>query len=377
MTMKDPKGTAESLTRYARNGFGAHTILITGAAGYVGTMLVQRLAVREDVERIIGLDKEPLPEILVGQAKLRYIQANLSDGTWQAQLATEHPDVIIHTAWQIRMLYGHNDTTWKWNVDGSRALFDYAFATPSVERLVHFSTVSLYGAYATNTFEHLFTEDEPMRETQYLYGVEKKQAEIELNNVIEAAGEKGPLVAVVRPAAITGPRGRFMRIRFGLQAALSGQLKGGVYSIVSALVSLVPATRGWVRQFIHEDDVVDLVTMLALDPWKGSRHEIFNITPPSAAVYAADMARAVGKKVLPIMPWMARLGFFVLWHLTRGKIPTAPGSWRFYSYPLVVDGTKLTRLWGYQYQHGSFDAFYYTNGFYESFVPEDALRHKK
>ncbi len=353
-----------------------HTVLITGAAGYVGSMLVQQLGKREDVERIIGLDKESMPELLKDEAKLEYIHANLADGSWQDAVKKAAPTVIIHTAWQIRMLYGHNDTTWKWNVDGSKALFDVAFALPSVERLVHFSTVSLYGAYPTNTFEHRFREDEPMREMEYLYGVEKKVAEEELTKVVAAAAGTGPKVAVVRPAAITGPRGRFMRIRFGLQAALSGQLKGGIYGLVSALVSLVPATKGWVRQFIHEDDVVDLVTMLSFEPWKGERMEIFNITPPGKPVYAEDMARAVGKKTLPIMPWMARVAYFFFWHGTRGKIPTAPGSWRFYSYPIVVDGTKLTRLWGYQYQHESFDAFYYTDGRYESFVPSEAKRSK-
>lgn len=350
-----------------------HTVFITGAAGYVGAMLVDQFAKRPDVTAIIGLDKEPMPEMLKGVSKLTWITANTSDGTWQEKVAALKPDIVIHTAWQIRMLYGHNDITWKWNVDGSRAIFDFAFNTPGVERLVHFSTASIYGAYATNTFEHRFKESEPMREEEYLYGVEKKAAEEELNKIV-AAHPQGPLVAVVRPAAITGPRGRFARIRFGLQSALSGQLKGGVYGLVSFLVSWVPATKGWVRQFIHEDDVNDIVTMLAFDEWKGEKKNIFNITPNGAPVYAPDMARAVGKKVLPIQPWMARVAYFFFWHLTRGKIPTAPGSWRFYSYPIVMDGTKLVDVWGYQYQHESLEAFVSTEGRYESDVPEAARR---
>lgn len=348
-----------------------HTLFITGAAGYVGAMLCDQFSKRDDVERIIGLDMEPCPEILKDTPKLTWIQANTSDGTWQKKVAEYSPDNVIHAAWQIRMLYGRNETTWKWNVDGSRAVFDFAFSTVGVSRLVHFSTASIYGAYAENTFDHHFTEDEAMREVEYLYGVEKRRAEEVLNDTVAKAGDRGPLVAVVRPAAITGPRGRFMRIRFGLQSALSGQLKGGVYGLVSALVSLVPATKGWVRQFIHEDDVCDIVAMFSFNEWRGTRMEVFNITPPGEPVYAPDMAKAVGKKVLPISPWMARVAYFFFWHLTRGKIPTAPGSWRFYSYPIVMDGTKLTRIWGYQYQHEALEAFVSTKGRYESFVPEE------
>lgn len=347
-----------------------HTLFITGAAGYVGAMLCDQFSKRDDVERIIGLDMEPRPEFLKDTPKLTWVQANTSDGSWQKIVAEAKPDIVIHTAWQIRMLYGRNETTWKWNVDGSRAVFDFAFSTVGVSRLVHFSTASLYGAYPENTFDHHFVEDEEMREHQYLYGVEKIAAEKELNAVVAEAGGQGPLVAVVRPAAITGPRGRFMRIRFGLQSALSGQLRGGVYGLVSALVSLVPATKGWVRQFIHEDDVCDIVSMLSFDEWKGKRKEIYNITPPGEPVYAPDMAKAVKKRVLPIQPWMARVAYFFFWHLTRGKIPTAPGSWRFYSYPIVMDGTKLTRVWGYHYKHKALSAFVSTEGRYEFSVPE-------
>jgi hypothetical protein len=66
---------------------------------------------------------------------------------------------------------------------------------------------------------------------------------------------------------------------------------------------------------------------------------------------------------------MVRIPFFFFWHLTRGKIPTARGSWKGYSYPIAVDGEKVTKKLGYEYQHEGFDAFYYTDGAYEYSVP--------
>ncbi|MFZ1987438.1 MAG: NAD-dependent epimerase/dehydratase family protein [Minisyncoccia bacterium] len=344
-----------------------HTILVTGAAGYVGAMLVNELSKREDVSRIIGVDKDPAPDFIAANPKLVFIEANTSDAGWEEKVASYEPDVVIHTAWQIRCFYGNPKLEWKWNVEGTRRVFRFAFSTPSVTRLVHFSTASIYGAYATNTFTHRFREDEPLREKEYLYGIEKGQSEKDLEQIYAQFGQKQkkvPQVSIVRPAAITGPRGRSMHHRFGLQSALSGTLKGSfIYRIVRLLVSFVPATDGWCRQFVHEDDVVDIVTTLALESYDGA-YEIFNLTPPGAPVMPEDMARAVGKKTVHVSPRIIRFAYFFFWHITRGKIPTAPGSWRFYSYPIVMEGSKVTKLLGHEYKMESKDAFVKNEGRY-------------
>ncbi len=352
-----------------------HTVLVTGAAGYVGSMLVRRFAAREDVECVIGLDKEPVPDLIKDEAKLVYLETNTADEGWEEKVASHAPTVVVHTAWQIREIYGNRPLSWKWNIDGSDRVFRFAYNTPSVTRLVHFSTVASYGAFPTNTIEYRFTENDPFRKTDYLYAEEKRIAEEHLEACFAEAVRKVP-TAIVRPAAITGPRGRYMRIRFGLQAALAGQLKDSfVYRLVSMMTRFVPVTPKWVRQFIHEDDVVDLVELLAFSEPKGE-YEVFNICPPGDVVLGKDMAAAVGKKALLIQPWMTRIPFAFLWHATRGKIPTAKGSWKGYSYPIAVDGSKLTQVYGYQYKYPSLDAFRYTDGEYEVFVPEEQRRPK-
>lgn len=352
-----------------------HTVLVTGAAGYVGSMLVRRFAAREDVACVIGLDKEPVPDLIKDEAKLVYLETNTADEGWEEKAASYTPTVVVHTAWQIREIYGNRPLSWKWNIDGSDRVFRFAYSTPSVTRLVHFSTVASYGAFPTNTIEYRFTEEDPFRETDYLYAEEKRIAEEHLEACFAEAERKVP-TAVVRPAAITGPRGRYMRIRFGLQAALAGQLKDSfAYRLVSMMTRFVPVTPKWVRQFIHEDDVVNLVELLAFSEPKGE-YEVFNICPPGDVVLGKDMAAAVGKKALLIQPWMTRIPFAFLWHATRGKIPTAQGSWKGYSYPIAVDGSKLTQVYGYQYTYPSLDAFRYTDGEYEVFVPEEQRRPK-
>lgn len=353
------------------------TVFITGAAGYVGAMLIERFAKRKDVAKIIGLDKEPVPEIIAGEQKLIYIQGNTSDGKWESLARKHSPDIVIHTAWQIRDMYGDSAMQRKWNIYGSDAVFKFAFEEPSVTRLIYFSSVASYGAYADNSVDRVFNENDAFRKSDYRYAEEKRECEEHLQAQFETAKKDGnkTTVAIVRPAAITGPRGRFARIRFGLQSALSGQLKGSsVYRLVSLLTAFVPVTKEWTRQFVHEDDVYSIVELLSFAPRDG--YEAYNLCPPGSPVRGSDMARAVGKRMIVIPTLFVRIAFFILWHITRGIVPTSRGAWKGYSYPIVVDGSKITRDYGYHYTISSYDAFYFTDGHYSSCVPKSAIRSR-
>ncbi|MFN3692474.1 MAG: NAD-dependent epimerase/dehydratase family protein [Candidatus Paceibacteria bacterium] len=353
------------------------TVFIVGGAGYIGEMLCDQMSKRDDVAAIVALDKEPQSEFSKSIPKVTYIQHNMADDGWQEQVAAHNPTTVVHTAWQIRAMYGQAQEEWRWNVEGSDKIFQFAMTTDSVEKLIYFSTASSYSARSNNTIEHRFTELEGFRDDDYIYAKEKKVTEERLKTLFDerkAAGKPVPQVFVVRPAAITGPRGRYMRNRFGLQSALQGNLKGGfAYKLVTSLTAFVPATKLWARQFIHEDDVNDIVMKFTFEPFSQD-YVVFNITPDSEPVLAKDMAAAVGKRILPIHPWMARIAFFFFWHATRGKVPTCPGSWRFYSYPVVMSGAKLATV--YECKYTSKDAFQYTDGRYESYVPETLRRPK-
>ena len=348
-----------------------HIVFLTGASGYVGGMLVDLWSKRPDVKEVIALDMEPTPEFLRSRKNVTWVQANTSDDSWAEILKEKEPTVIVHAAWQIRNLYGNPKKQWEWNVEGSQKVFDFAFGSQSVKRLVYFSTASILGASPDNEIDRVFDEESPLKNEVYLYSAEKKIVEENLRKMVKEIGRGDLEVSIIRPAAITGPRGRFSRIRFGLQSALSGKLKGGwPYALVSTMTTFVPATKKWCRQFVHEDDIAEIVTILT---FKGAPRSlnIYNIAPPGDVVLPRDMGEATGKKIIILPPWLVRVAFFFVRHLTFGKVPTAAGAWRFYSFPIVMDGSKITRELGYAYQHDSVSAFSKTTGKYEDCVPKE------
>ena len=347
-------------------------IFITGGSGYVGAMLARELSKNPDVKAILAMDKDDANPLYEGDYKVSFLKANTSDkDVWVEKVTRFAPTIVIHTAWQIREMFDHRDMQHKWNIEGSDNVFDFAFSTSSVEKLIHFSTVASYGAFPENTIEHIFTEKDPFRKTDYLYAEEKRIVEDHLEKKYaeaKAIKQNVPEVFIIRPASITGPRGRYMRTSFGLQSALSGQLKKGfAQRFVSALVMIVPVTPKWCRQFVHEDDIADAVKLFASDKAHVG-YEVFNICPPGKVVRGHDMAKAVGKICIVLPPQFIRFAFFVTRHLFFGKIPTSKGGWKSYSYPIVVDGSKISSMFDYIYGFGPEEAFTKKRGRYMEFV---------
>lgn len=345
-------------------------IFITGAAGYVGGMLAELFLADERVTRVVALDmKDASDKFPQNNPKFAWITFNLGDEGWQeAVLKYGKPDLVIHCAFVIRQGFGKK-RAWqkKCNLTAAEKIFDFVFSN-NVPRLIHFSTVASYGARPGNTIKRWFREEDPFLEDKYLYGVDKKIIEEKLKEFF--AREKSalingqrqnalPQVLIVRPCAISGPRGQFIFRRFGLLMMIKEGLP------------LIPLCgRQSARQFIHEDDVADIVFWLAGGGVK-NEYEVFNIAPAQFFLLK-DMARVLGKPVLPIPLWLGKLGFTFLWYVSRGRVPTVPVSINSYAYPIVVDGSKITKF-GYQYKFMGEDALLADKGRYA----EEAEKYKK
>lgn len=332
-------------------------ILITGASGYIGGMLVDRFLEDKAVGKITALDMQD-PNLATRSPsgdRVAFIQHNLGDPGWEERvLARGIPDVVIHCAYVIREGYGKK-REWqiKSNITAAERMFDFVFKN-KIPKLIHFSTVASYGARPANSTVYKFKETDQFCEENYLYGVDKKIIEEKLKNTYEKAQSKTQ-VLIVRPCAITGPRGQFIFKRFGL------------LRVVKFGLPFVPVTGpDSARQFIHEDDVWEAIRLMAFSPRfageAGGGYEAFNLAPQDFLLLK-DMAREIGKISIRVPVWLGRLVFGAMWHLSRGRIPTVPAGINSYTYPIIADGSKITKH-GFKYQYSAKEALKADSGYY-------------
>ncbi len=327
------------------------SILITGAAGYIGAMLADQFSRAPDLERIIAVDLKPCPELLRGNDKIVWISAELSQGAWQRTVERYRPEVVIHCAWQIAEIYGKRELQNRLNLEGSRSLFAFAFRTPSVKKVIHFSTVSTYGALVSNSLDDRFDESRPLSEGHYLYATEKIKAEKMLEEFYRVSSG-GKQVFVIRPSSVTGPRGR------------NDVGKKGLLHMLDRVLPFVPvASRTWTRQYVHEDDLTNFVGLLVFNAINNKNYDVINLSAEDY-IYGRDMAMIFKKRVLPVPAILVRWAFFLAWHLTHGRIPTGRGAWKYFCYSIPVTGVKATREYGFEYGFTSREALEKSEGRY-------------
>src|SRR5262249_11291174 len=134
--LRDALLTSETLaaTRDPMYDAGAMRLLVTGAAGFIGTNFVRdALARRRDVERPVALD--PLTYAgnyanladLEADSRFRFVRADVASGTAVADLvAEERIDVVVHFAAESHVDRSIVDAApfLRTNVDGTLALLE-------------------------------------------------------------------------------------------------------------------------------------------------------------------------------------------------------------------------------------------------------------
>lgn len=244
-------------------------ILVTGAAGFIGFHLCQRLLARGDA--VLGLDNlNSYYDVSLKQARLaqlhplpgfKFIQADLADRpTIEHLFSSESFDIVIHLAAQAGVRYSlENPHTYvDSNLTGFMSILEGCRHT-SVKHLVFASSSSVYGANTTIPFSVHQNVDHPIS----LYAATKKANELMAHSY--ASLFNLPITGL-RLFTVYGPWGRPDMAYFSFTKAI---LEGRPINIFN---------QGKMqRDFTYVDDIVEGIIRITDRPatanpaWSGSQ----------------------------------------------------------------------------------------------------------
>ncbi len=266
------------------NTHGVRRILITGGAGYIGSLLAGELL--RGGHRVTVVDTL----LFGGESLLAYLahpgfafrRVDVTDGSQELSKYLEGVEVVFHLAAIVGFPACQqvgDQVAWRYNVEATQRVFDAAEAA-GVNRLVFASTYSNYGIANEGV---PVTEESPLR-PQSLYARTKIAAE----DYLLKQGQRSKCgVVIPRFATLYGisPRTRFDLIvnQFVLEALTKRKL--------------VIYQGDYTRSFVHVRDVVDALILMAEAPDGLVRNQIFNVAAPDGNYSKHQVVELVRKHV--------------------------------------------------------------------------------
>ncbi|NTV98229.1 MAG: SDR family oxidoreductase [Chlorobiaceae bacterium] len=172
-------------------------ILVTGATGFIGSRLVEKLAASRDQIFILVRKTSDLTALSGVLDKVRMLYGDITDRA-SVEAAVQGMDLVYHTAGITYMGDRKNDQLYPINVDGTRNILQSAIAA-GVERVLHVSSISAVGvAFQGKPLDETATWNFDLLGLEYART--KHLAEIEVAEAVS----KGLDCVIVNPAFVFG-----------------------------------------------------------------------------------------------------------------------------------------------------------------------------
>ncbi len=260
-------------------------ILVTGAAGFVGSHLAERLVALghgvRGVDCLTDYYSRALKELNLAELHRQGVDVLPLDlAQDDLRSAVQGVEFVIHCAAQP----GISATTpfeayVRNNLTATHRLLQAVENSPSLRGLVNISTSSVYGAFATQS------ETAEPKPTSY-YGVTKLAAE---QLALSYQRTKGTPVCSLRLFSVYGPRERPEKLYFKLIQAI----------LEDKALPLYEGSELHVRSYTYVGDAVDGIVAV-LDRWDRCVGEIFNIGTDSTITTGEGIQiveEIIGKRV--------------------------------------------------------------------------------
>jgi UDP-glucose 4-epimerase len=245
-------------------------LLVTGGAGYIGSVVAAQLLAG-------GHEVVVLDDLSTGHADAvpegaRFVHASLLDAPHLAAVLADGFDGVLHFA--AKSLVGesvaHPEHYWRNNVIGTFELLK-AMAAASVPRLVFSSTAAVYG----EPDQVPILETAPTRPTS-AYGASKMAVDAMIGTFALAHGLGATSLRYFNVAGASGHLGERHAIETHLIPIVL-QVAEGRRAHVQVYGTDYPTPDGTaIRDYIHVEDLAR-AHLLALDASKPGRHAIYNL----------------------------------------------------------------------------------------------------
>jgi UDP-glucose 4-epimerase len=298
-------------------------VLVTGAARQLGGRFVRRIQRDPAVRRVIAVDAVT-PEHGLGEAE--FVRADIRQPMIGKVLAQHSVDTVVHLDVTGTPLGSGGRTQVKeTNVIGTMQLLGACQKAPTVRRLVVKSTTSVYGSAPRDPA--VFRETTPVKSLPS--GGFAKDA-VEVEGYVRGFARRRPdvAVAVLRFANILGPTA---------DTPLAGYFK----------LPVLPTVLGYDPrlQFVHEDDVVDVLVLASKDARRGTLNSgTFNIAG-DGVLLLSQAARRLGRPTAPVLlPAVTWVGSMLR---TAGVTDFSPEQIRLLTHGRVVDTREMRGTLGF------------------------------
>ncbi|MFB7914832.1 NAD-dependent epimerase/dehydratase family protein [Streptomyces sp. NPDC056061] len=255
-------------------------VLVTGAARKLGGRFVRRIQRDPEVDRVIAVDAVA-PGHRLGDAQ--FVAADIRQPAIGRVLAEHAVDTVVHLDVSAKAVGtgGGRTAVKETNVIGTMQLLGACQKTPSVRRLVVKSSTNVYGSAPRDPA--VFTENTPPKS---LPGGGFAKDVVEVEGYVRGFARRRPDVAVcvLRFANILGPEA---------DSPLADYLS----------LPVLPTVFGYDPrlQFVHEDDVVDVLGIASREPRRGTLNSgTFNIAG-DGVLLLSQCARRLGRPTMPLL----------------------------------------------------------------------------
>ncbi len=300
-------------------------ILITGSLGYIGSMLSGFFS--EKGIAVVGVDIKDSGNSELNNYKF-YKCSILDEKKLRYIFKREKPTHVIHLAYILKPMHNGKMED-EVDLTGSRNILRISNKTPSVKKLILFSSVSAYGARKENRL--WIKEEQILAPGKYRYALNKKKTENYFNNFSKRNDLK---IVILRVCIVVTP---------------SCTKKNGAVMTIIKSPFLIKKIKNFRFQLLHENDMNALMDRIVEDE---TMEGTFNVAPDS---YISVAELFPEKRYLPIPILFLKFIIAILWSLRISKINVA--GLEYCINEIIVDPSKLIKKYGYKFQYTTLEGF--------------------